>query len=249
MALVTFYDRMCASFTVAQWVELMLRLVVAAVCGWLVGVERSRRFKDAGVRTHCMVACSAALLMIVSKYGFADLEVTPGVFFAGVRGADSSRIASQIVTGVSFLGAGVIYRDRRLATRGLTTAAGIWAVAGVGMALGSGLYAIGIFATVFIIFVQFITHRFNVGADRYSDAGLEILFSRDGDADEALYGELEKWGAIVTDTQIDKQPDGSIKYRLGLKLKREIKGEILNNFVGKHSEIVSIKMTKMSQDT
>ncbi|MBE6909670.1 MAG: MgtC/SapB family protein [Ruminococcaceae bacterium] len=239
---------MCSNFTLVQWAELLLRLVVAAVCGWLVGVERSRRFKDAGVRTHCMVACSAALLMIVSKYGFADLEVAEGVFFAGVRGADSSRIASQIVTGVGFLGAGVIYRDRKFTTRGLTTAAGIWAVCGIGMAIGSGLYVIGVFATAFIICLQYLTHRFNIGADRYSDAGLEVTFSRDGDADEALYRKLEEWGAIVTDTQIDKQQDGSMKYRLGLKLKNEIKGDLLNEFVGKHEEIISIKMTKVSQD-
>lgn len=248
MTSVTFYDKLSAAFTTEQWAELLLRIVVAAVCGWLVGVERSRRFKDAGVRTHCMVACSAALLMIVSKYGFADLETAGGVFFAGVRGADSSRIASQIVTGVGFLGAGVIYRDRKLATKGLTTAAGIWAVCGIGMAIGSGLYIIGAFATVFIICLQYLTHRFNIGADRYSDAGLEVGFSRDGDADEALYKQLEAWGAIVTETQIEKQPDGGMKYRLGLKLKDEIKGEMLNDFVGKHEEIVSIRMTKVSQD-
>ena len=243
----TFYAKICGSFTSAQWAELLLRIVVAAVCGWLVGVERSVRFKDAGVRTHCMVACSAALLMIVSKYGFADLE-TSGVFFAGVRGADPSRIASQIVTGVGFLGAGVIYRDRKLATRGLTTAAGVWGVCGIGMAIGSGLYLIGIFATAFIIFLQYVTHRFNIGADRYSDAGLEVVFSCDSDADEALYKQLEEWGVIVTETQIDKQPDGSMKYRLGLKLKNEIKGDMINDFVGRHSEVVSLKMTRVAQD-
>ncbi|MBO4914990.1 MAG: MgtC/SapB family protein [Oscillospiraceae bacterium] len=244
----TFYERLSLNFTILQWAELMLRIITAAACGWLVGVERSRRFKDAGVRTHCMVACSAALMMIVSKYGFADLELPGSTFFAGVRGADPSRIASQIVTGVGFLGAGIIYRDRKLATKGLTTAAGVWAVCGIGMALGAGMYEIGVFATLFIICLQYLTHRFNIGADRYSDAGLEINFSRDGDADEALYRKLEEWGAIVTDTQIDKQPDGSMKYRLGLKLKKEIKGDVLNDFVGKYDEVVSIKMTKVSQE-
>ncbi len=244
----TFYARLAAQFSTMEWAELLLRIVVAAVCGWLVGVERSRRFKDAGVRTHCMVACSAALLMIVSKYGFADLETAGGVFFAGVRGADSSRIASQIVTGVGFLGAGVIYRDRKLATKGLTTAAGIWAVCGIGMAIGSGLYVIGVFATAFIIFLQYVTHRFNIGADRYSDAGLDVVFSRDSGADEALYEQLEKWGVIVTETQIDKQPDGSMKYRLGIKLKSEIKGDMIKDFVGKHSEVISFKMSRLAQD-
>lgn len=244
----TFYTRLCSNFTIILWAELILRVVVAAVCGWLVGVERSWRFKDAGVRTHCMVSCTAALLMVISKYGFADLASPDGLFLYGVREADPARIAAQVVSGVSFLGAGVIYRDRKFTTRGLTTAAGVWAVAGIGMAIGAGMYIIGVFSTIFIIFVQFITHRFNVGADGYSDAGLEITFSRDGDADEALYRKLKEWGAIVTDTQIDKQPDGSMKYRLSLKLKNEIRGEMLNDFVGAYEEVVSIKATKMALD-
>ena len=241
----TFYARISAGFTAMQWAELLLRIALAALCGWLVGVERSRRFKDAGVRTHSMVACTAALLMVISKYGFVDLEMPRGIFFAGVRGADSSRIASQIVSGVSFLGAGVIYRDRKFTTRGLTTAAGIWAVAGIGMAVGAGMYIIGVFATMLIMFMQFIMHRFSVGADRYSAAGLDVVFSRDGDADEELYRRLEKWGAIVTETQIEKRPDGSMVYHLGLMLKKEIKGELLNDFVNEHSEVASIKMTNM----
>ena len=246
----TFYALMRSSFTAVQWTELLLRIVVAAACGWLVGVERSRRFKDAGVRTHSMVACAAALLMIISKYGFADLEAPDGTFFAGVRGADPSRIASQIVSGISFLGAGIIYRDRKFTTRGLTTAAGIWAVAGIGMAIGSGLYVIGLFATALIISMQVMMHRFSVGADSYSAAGLDVVFSRgDGDADEELYRQLEKWGAIVTDTQIEKRPDKSMVYHLGLKLKSEIKGAMLNDFVNAHDEVVSIKMTNMQLDT
>lgn len=245
----TFYASMSGSLTTIQWAELLLRVVAAAICGWLVGVERSRRFKDAGVRTHSMVACSAALLMIISKYGFADLVMADGSFFPGARGADAARIASQVVSGVGFLGAGVIYRDRKFTTRGLTTAAGIWAVAGIGMAIGAGLYVIGMFSTALIIFMQFIMHRYSVGGDRYSTAGLDVVFSRDGDADEELYRQLEKWGVIVTETQIEKRPDGSMEYHLGLKLKREIKGEMLNNFVNAHSEVISIKMTNMQLDT
>ena len=241
----TFYTRLIGNFTMVQWAELLLRIVVSAVCGWLVGVERSRRFKDAGVRTHSMVACTAALLMVISKYGFADLEMPRGIFFPGIRGADSARIAAQIVSGVSFLGAGVIYRDRKFTTRGLTTAAGLWAVAGIGMAIGAGMYIIGLFATAFIIFMQVAMHRYSVGGDRYSAAGLDVVFSRgDGDADEELYRQIEKWGAIVTDTQIEKRPDKSMAYHLGLKLKSEIKGAMLNDFMNAHDEVVSIKMTE-----
>ena len=101
-------------------------------CGSVIGLERSRRLKGAGIRTHSVVAAASCLLMIISKYGFTDLVVS-GMEFAGTKGADPSRIAAQIVSGVSFLGVGIIYRDVRYATKGLTTAAGIWAVAAIGM--------------------------------------------------------------------------------------------------------------------
>lgn len=145
----TLFELYNSAFTHVHWAELVLRIVIATVCGSVVGLERSWRFKNAGIRTHSMVACTAALLMIVSKYGFADLS-NGDVFFPGVRGGDPARIAAQVVSGVSFLGAGIIYRDRNFTTRGLTTAAGIWAVSGIGLAVGSGMYLIGIFTTVLL---------------------------------------------------------------------------------------------------
>ncbi len=114
-----FLKSLGADMSLSQVIEMMLRVVLAAVCGGIVGIERSRRFKDAGVRTHCMVACASAVMMIISKYGFMDL-------IDGARGADPSRVAAGIVTGVGFLGAGMIYRDRHQSLKGLTTAAGLW---------------------------------------------------------------------------------------------------------------------------
>ena len=112
--------------------ELLLRIVVAAVMGYLIGYERKNREKSAGMRTHSIVCMGAALIMIVSKYSFRDIP-----------DYDASRVAAQIVSGVGFLGAGVIF-IRNNAVSGLTTAAGIWATAGVGMAIGAGSYFIGI---------------------------------------------------------------------------------------------------------
>ena len=101
----------------------------------MIGFERSKRLKEAGVRTHCMVAFGAALMMIISKYGFADL--TEGnIFLYGTRGADASRIAAQVVSGIGFLGAGVIFKTG-ISIKGLTTAAGLWTTSAIGMALGA----------------------------------------------------------------------------------------------------------------
>lgn len=114
----------------------VLRIFFAGICGLMIGIERRNRLKEAGIRTHLIVALGSALMMIVSKYGFFDLQ---GHSFLR---ADASRIASQIVSGIGFLGAGMIIWHHRTVS-GLTTAAGIWATAGIGMAIGAGLYGVG----------------------------------------------------------------------------------------------------------
>lgn len=136
----------------------ILRMLIATVCGAAIGIERGKRQKDAGIRTHIVVALGAALMMIVSKYGFADLLSNPGVKL------DPSRIASGIVTGVGFLGAGVIF-VKDVSIKGLTTAAGIWSTAGIGMAIGAGMYTVGITATVMMLLYQVFIHKFLSGLE------------------------------------------------------------------------------------
>lgn len=132
--------------------DYLLRVFCAAVAGFAIGYERKTRSKEAGVRTHTLVCMASALMMVVSKYGFVDQLVGDGA-----RGADSARIAAQIVSGIGFLGAGIIiYRKDTL--RGLTTAAGIWATAGIGMALGAGMYFLGLFCTIMVLLVQVLLH-------------------------------------------------------------------------------------------
>ena len=121
------------ALTVFDNLEFFIRIVLAAILGALVGLERSKRQKEAGVRTHCIIACTSALFMILSKYAFVDL-----VGVDGLRGADPARIAAQVVSGISFLGAGVIFKNGN-SIRGLTTAAGMWATAGIGIEWGTAL--------------------------------------------------------------------------------------------------------------
>lgn len=113
---------------------LILRLLLAGFLGALIGAEREYRAKVAGTRTHLLVAIGAALMMIVSRYGFEGQ-------------GDPSRVAAQIVSGIGFIGAGAIMVNKH-AVHGLTTAAGIWVAAGIGMAIAAGLYAVGIASTV-----------------------------------------------------------------------------------------------------
>lgn len=134
--------------------DLILRLVVAAVCGFMIGFERKTRSKEAGIRTHAIVCMAAALMMVISKYGFTDQIPEAD----GVRGADSARIAAQIVSGIGFLGAGIIFYRRDM-LHGLTTAAGVWATAAIGMAIGAGMYIIGVVSTALLIIMQVILHK------------------------------------------------------------------------------------------
>lgn len=137
--------------------ELFVRLVVAALCGAVIGFERMNRGKGAGIRTHLVVAMASALMMEISKYGFSDFSNIVMGNIAEIK-LDPSRLAAQIVSGIGFLGAGMIYIHGRT-PHGLTTAAGIWATSGIGMALGSGMYLLGFMATALIYISQWILHR------------------------------------------------------------------------------------------
>ena len=111
-----------------QELEYLLRIVLAAVCGGAIGFERERRSKSAGIRTHIIVALSAALMMVVSKYGFFDVIGLGGISL------DASRVAAGVVTAIGFLGVGVIFTHGRTVS-GVTPAAGLWATVGVGIAV------------------------------------------------------------------------------------------------------------------
>ena len=118
-------------------VDFMLRLLVAGILGAIIGLDREYRAKEAGYRTHFLVSLGSALIMIVSQYGFQEIIKENSVTL------DPSRVAAQVVSGIGFIGAGTIILQKQI-VRGLTTAAGIWATAGI----GAGMYAIGIATTV-----------------------------------------------------------------------------------------------------
>lgn len=119
--------------------DISFRLLVALLLGGVIGIEREFRSKEAGFRTHFLVAMGSALFCVVSQYGFGfDLK-------------DSSRVAAQVVSGVGFLGAGTIIFQKNV-VRGLTTAAGLWVTAAIGLTCGTGMYLVALIATVMVLF-------------------------------------------------------------------------------------------------
>jgi putative Mg2+ transporter-C (MgtC) family protein len=127
-------------------IELLSRLVLAALLGSVIGFERERMNWAAGLRTHMLVCVGAALMMLVSAFGFADVLGTKNVVL------DPSRVAAQVVSGIGFLGAGSILMRGEI-VRGLTTAASLWSVAGIGLAVGGAMYTAAIGATVIIFII------------------------------------------------------------------------------------------------
>ncbi len=121
-------------------------ILLAGVLGFLIGLERKFRSKEAGIRTHTIVCLASALFMVISKHAFGDNEKF-----------DAARVAAQIIPGIGFLGAGMIVYKKNV-VHGLTTAAGVWATAGVGMACAGGLYIVAVATTALLIAFQFILH-------------------------------------------------------------------------------------------
>ena len=135
---------------VIEW-NFIMRLLVAGLLGGLIGLERELRAKEAGLRTHFIVALGSALFMIISQFAFDG------------QAHDASRVAAQVVSGIGFIGAGVIIFQKN-AVRGITTAAGLWVAAAIGLACGAGMFAVSVAATLMTVFcleaMHFITLRY-----------------------------------------------------------------------------------------
>lgn len=179
--------------------EYMLRIITAGLLGFLIGSERKNRNKSAGIRTHAIVAIGSALMMVVSKYGFPDIQ-----------NSDGARVAAQVVSGIGFLGAGVIFVRNNL-VNGLTTAAGIWATAGVGLALGAGQYIVGILSAILIIVMQTMTHRISYFAQVPSCGCLKMTIAQKSGAVKNMEEFLEKEKVEIASVKINKNKKDEIK--------------------------------------
>ena len=186
-----------------EW-NLLVRLCVAGLCGTVIGLDWEYRVKDAGFRTHFLVALGSALMMIVSQYGFEEFLASHD----GLR-LDPSRIAAQVVSGIGFIGAGTIIIHRQL-VRGLTTAASLWATAGIGLAAGAHMYVVAGAATLLTLFgLEVLTLFFGELGRRRT----MIVFSAPNRATvDEMFDRLESrdYSVISYEVEVARTPDGIV---------------------------------------
>jgi putative Mg2+ transporter-C (MgtC) family protein len=187
-----------------SWAEVLLRVVLAGVLGGVVGTEREIREREAGLRTHLLVAVGAALFTLVSAYAWSDFHFSQksGVTY------DPTRIAAQIVTGIGFLGAGAIIRQG-LSVRGLTTAASLWVVAAIGIAAGAGYYSAAVITTVVVLVglwpLRIVAHRMFTRI-RPGERRLEVEL-RPNESPAILIEALERAGGAVHAFELEEARD------------------------------------------
>lgn len=206
----------------------LISILIAVLLGFAIGYERKLRFKEAGIRTHTIVCAGSALIMVVSKYGFGDSVE-----------ADASRVAAQIVSGIGFLGAGIIiYRKHEI--RGLTTAAGVWATSGVGMAAGAGLYIVAAGTTVIIIAVQCLFHAKCKLFQTKKYTQIKIRFQKYGDEDEKVKElfQADTFCRLTMERKGDK-----IVCTANLNIDKEISRQRLNEIMSENPFIHSIEFS------
>ncbi|MEI2823959.1 MAG: MgtC/SapB family protein [Chitinophagaceae bacterium] len=182
-----------------EWKEILIRLSLAALFGALIGLERERKNWTAGLRTHMMVCVGACLIMIVSAFGFADILGTPNVTL------DPSRIAAQVVSGIGFIGAGTILFSKQGTVHGLTTAAGLWTVAAIGLATGSGMYfSAGATTVIALIILWALLPLEHLFSKKYNNRSLKIVTNSNADQAAIMNLIILKPGLKIQSFTLDK---------------------------------------------
>ena len=209
-------------------IELIIRLLVAGICGCLIGYERKNRNKEAGIRTHIIVAIASCLMMEISKFGFSDI----GDF-------DGARLAAQVVSGIGFLGAGMIFVHKN-SVKGLTTAAGVWATSGIGMAIGAGMYIIGVVTTVIIFLFQIFLHKNFKFLRHLNSETLVIIIKNEKNATEKACLILEREGISYTLMSLRKLKEERVQLEFSVSFFEDFNMTSFIQSVSENEEIEAV---------
>ena len=240
----TFFEYFNSQFSMLQQLDFCLRLVAACLCGAAIGYQRSKHFKEGGIRTHIIVCCAASLIMVISKYGFVDMANAGDAALSGTRGADPARVAAQVVSGIGFLGAGVIFKNDGI-VKGLSAAACIWATAAIGLAMGSGMWIVGLAATVLVTLLQWMLYHFAAWTDAYATSRLHFTVENGHEFNRSLTEQLDQWNAHPINSRITRRKDGTTDYDLTIRRRTEISYAEMKDFMESHPEILSVSNSSL----
>ncbi|MBE7105701.1 methyltransferase [Bacillus cereus] len=219
-------------------IDFIIRIGVAGLLGAMIGIEREIRSKEAGLKTHFLVAVGSALIMVVSKYAFSD------VVFEDHMSLDPSRIAAQVVSGVGFLGAGTIIIQKQ-AVKGLTTAAGLWATAGIGLAIGAGMYVVGVGATILVLIgLEIVSRIFKLRFLFPQNITVQICMNKHEAVQQILETLQVKGISIITYEVEALQHDTGVVYKVGMQLKN-ISPEEKNAFIQHMQTLPEVTFIKL----
>lgn len=169
----------------------MMRIIFAGFCGLMIGWERQKRIKSAGIKTHFIVAVASALMVIVSKYGFVDALTASGT------SVDVSRVVAGVLAGVGLMGGGLVISGKQGFTSGVTTAAGLWATIAIGMCMGAGMYPVGFATTFLLLLAQFFFHKNVKIAQSYWHGQIDFAVQGEENGVEKVNERLEEAGISV----------------------------------------------------
>ncbi len=215
------------------------RILLAGICGYAIGLERQTKRKMAGPKTHVIVALTAALMIVLSKYGFNDV-------LGDYIKLDPSRVAAGIVTAIGFLGSGMIF-SRNNNVIGLTTSAGIWATVGVGMAMGAGMYLIGVLSTAMIIFAEVFLGRKNTVSESVEvERQIEITYIEEGNSEinvsSILQSGFDENGFQVEKVQIKREENGITKIIISVCSDEKTNPFFLTELMDRYKEIIKVSL-------
>ena len=213
--------------------DYLLRVLGAALCGLLIGYEREARMKLAGIRTHTIVAMAAALMVVISKYGFFDVTARESV------SVDASRVPASVVTGIGFLEAGIIL-NRKNSISGVTTSAGIWATLGIGMAIGAGMWWLGAGCTVILLGAQYLFHRNLKILSLNSGGRVRFRLKEEADPGKRIAKILSGIDARVTTMHFKLERSGDLVATLYVVFSKDCRLEELLVWMAENPEIISI---------
>ena len=242
-AVMTFFESLNRNYDFMMHLDFFIRIFFACVLGYLIGYERSRRYKEAGIRTHVLVCASAALFMIVSKYAFADMMGGPAADLGAIPGTgqlDPGRVASTIVCGVSFIGAGVIYK-KNATVQGLTTAAGIWTTACIGMAAGAGMFLVAGFTAVLVVLIQHYMHKYTVGRDSQKAYYIKFVCCDSDCLDNMVKTWLADPRIQVMDRKMARRNDAEVEYEITFRSKTNEMFREMKDYLEKSVDVRKVR--------